>query len=77
MRPELDLERKIWLLKNPGIITEISRTTGRSASMVYQVLRGVKRSRRIAAALAAAGAPGFSQESSNARKQTVRKARVS
>lgn len=70
MRPELNLERKIWLLKNPGIVTEISRQTGRSASMVYQVLRGDKRSRLVAAALAAAGAPGFSQESSHGKRST-------
>jgi hypothetical protein len=74
MRPELDLERKIWLLTNPGIVTEISRATGRSASLVYQVLRGDKRSRIVAAALAAAGAPGF-KEKRNAQPKSARKKR--
>lgn len=70
MRTEVDLARKIWLLKNPGIVTEISRLTGRSASMVYQVLRGDKRSAPVAAALAAAGAPGFGKESSHGKRST-------
>lgn len=70
MRSEIALDRKIWLLKNPGIVTEISRQTGRSASMVYQVLRGDKRSARIAKALAAAGAPGFEKESSHGKRST-------
>ncbi len=56
MRPELDLERKIWLLRHPGVVRSISRNARVSESLVYQVLRGEKRSARIAAALEAAGA---------------------
>lgn len=62
MKPEHGIERKVWLLKNPGVIARISRAVGRSESLVYQVLRGEKRSARIAAALEAAGAPGFPNE---------------
>ena len=70
MKSKLPVEVKVWLVTNPGIVTEISRTTGRSASMVYQVLRGDKRSARVAAALAAAGAPGFQKESSHGKRST-------
>lgn len=61
MKPEHGIQRKLWLLKNPGVIAQISRAIGRSESLIYQVLRGEKRSARVAAALAAAGAPGFRQ----------------
>lgn len=56
MRPELNLERKIWLLRHPGVVHSISRAAMVSESLVYQVLRGAKRSARVAAALEAAGA---------------------
>lgn len=62
MRPELDIERKIWLLRHPGVVRSISRAARVSESLVYQVLRGAKRSARVAAALEAAGAPGFPNE---------------
>lgn len=72
MKPESQLERKIWLLRHPGVIRTISRNARVSESLVYQVLRGEKRSARIAAALAAAGAPGFPHE----RRQHMQEGKV-
>lgn len=63
MRSDLKFERKVWLLKHPGVVQSISREMQVSASLIYQVLRGAKRSARVAAALAAAGAPGFEESS--------------
>lgn len=70
MKSNLPVEVKVWLVTNAGIISAISRQTGRSRSMVYQVLRGAKRSKAIAGALAAAGAPGFQKESSHGKRFT-------
>jgi plasmid stability protein len=72
MRPELDLERKIWLIKHPGVILDISQRAGVSPSFIYRVLHGRARSARVAAALAAAGAPGFPNE----RRQRMQEGKV-
>jgi|DewCreStandDraft_4_1066084.scaffolds.fasta_scaffold01911_33 hypothetical protein len=69
MRPELDLERKIWLIKHPGVILDISQRANVSPSFIYRVLHGRARSARIAAALAAAGAPGFPKHERRQRMQ--------
>lgn len=61
---ELQRERKVWLVLNPGIVGRLSAMTGVTPAMVYMVLKGRRRSPRVEAALAAAGAPGFSKESS-------------
>lgn len=62
---ELERERKVWLVLNPGIVGHLSAMTGVTPAMVYMVLKGRRRSPRIEAALAAVGAPGFYQESSH------------
>ena len=72
IKPDQDIERKVWLARNPRIISRLAEQLDVSPSMVYGVLKGRRRSRRVSAALAAAGAPGF-QESPNARKQSRRK----
>jgi len=66
------LARKVWLYRNPGIVSALSEQLNVSPSLVYKVLSGQRRSSKVSAALAAAGAPGF-QESPNARKQSRRK----
>lgn len=66
---ELERERKVWLVLNPGIVGRLSAMTGVTPAMVYMVLKGRRRSSRVEAALAAAGAPGFSQESSHGKSQ--------
>lgn len=69
---ELERERKVWLVLNPGIVSHLAATTGVTPAMVYMVLKGRRRSPRVEAALAAAGAPGFSQESSHGKSQRKR-----
>ncbi len=59
MPSKLAQEIKHWLVDTPGAVTEASRRAGVSPSMVYQVLRGDKRSRRVHDVLASMGAPGF------------------
>lgn len=56
---ELERERKVWLVLNPGIVGQVAAMTGVTSAMVYMVLKGRRRSPRVEAALAAAGAPGF------------------
>jgi len=60
LTPE-DIDRRVWLAQRPGIIAELAERLGVSPSMVHGVLTGRRRSKRVADALAAAGAPGFAR----------------
>lgn len=68
------LARKVWLYRNPGIVSALSEQLNVSPSLVYKVLSGQRRSSKVSAALAAAGAPGF-KEKRNAQPKSARKKR--
>lgn len=70
MKLDLRLRRRIWLVLNPGIVSKLSKQTGLSVSMVYQVLYGDRRSEVLSAALAEAGAPGFKKTVRRHQRQT-------
>ena len=74
IKPDQDIERKVWLARNPRIISRLAEQLDVSPSMVYGVLKGRRRSHRVSAALAAAGAPGF-KEKRNAQPKSARKKR--
>ena len=71
---DLEVERKVWLARNPRIISRLAEQLDVSPSMVYGVLKGRRRSHRVSAALAAAGAPGF-KEKRNAQPKSARRKR--
>lgn len=68
------LARKVWLYRNPGIVSALSEQLNVSPSLVYKVLSGRRRSSKVSTALAAAGAPGF-KEKRNAQPKSARKNR--
>ena len=56
-KPNIPL--RVWLAEHPQIVAKLSARLNFSPSMIYRVLKGNRKSRRIAAALANYGAPGF------------------
>lgn len=59
--PKLQHERKVWLVCNPGIVGQAAAMAGVTPTMVYMVLKGRRRSKRVEAVLSALGAPGFTE----------------
>lgn len=67
MEPEIERARRYWLADNPGVITKIAVDVGCSQPYVSDIFYGRRPGNTgqgldVRNALAAAGAPGFTEE---------------
>jgi hypothetical protein len=73
MTTDPDIERKVWLVRNRGLLAALSSKLKVSQSMIYKVLQGKRRSARVAQALAEAGAPGVEVSHEHAARKRPKK----